>query len=357
MIGIPNSCISFYERAMCLNDMVIEEYEDLQNEIALYELVYYHTMGYVPMYELDESASNELRSKYVASLQRINNKIESNYSQIIKHFKDSLASKKDLKEIGADKISYIEKPIAVTHTFFNFDKVSFAENGKSMINTIVSTFSKNQSELQSRNDIRNALVSDICSTISGVSSITSIKGLKNTLKMELIGSEVKVDNAFLKKYYQKINSVVLDSTVLDYINKCRYNENKLMRYTTNTIRSIGNNKNLSAAINDLFNLFIITLNVTHLCYGSLFDVCNRMIREYTNIVTKVNKYGSKNEGDITSLRKSIAMKKNNIQGNYIKQAIQRNQQHQMQSAVEKQQKENKSEIKDNKGLLINNKEQ
>lgn len=273
---IPESTISFTEQSNYVADSIVENYNNFMQSVGIEELDSYEKYGIELIYtgESADSIVSKIRQLHLNNFATIKNQ----YNKIYTEFKEQLESSNLLSEMNLDNIKE-DIIVGKVHTFFDFDKINFAESTKNLCDTI------QESELS--NDSVLLIENTICSSISGLECNT-LKEMTSNLKKELIGESITVNKEFLIKNKELIENIVFSNKILNDIEESYNNQKEVYNYFIESVESIKENSDSLNEMNYWNKLTTLSESVMNSCFSTTFDVYNRMLNEYKNIILKVN---------------------------------------------------------------------
>lgn len=285
---IPDSCLSFYEESLYVAEFVANETNIMMENIGVEELREYELTESLMIYEGENAKA--LTEKIKSITEKLFGAIKKLFSNINEYFKSKIDNAKKFADVTPAMINMIPegKDLGVTHVFFDYKSIKFAQNTVKFCKQIDAKFKassgKNTKDIK---DMVSSIEGNMISSITGVDA-DKISGMKSTMRKELLGDTVKVDKAYLKRNIKKILKVVTGDEIPNAI-KAAYNaEKNALASILNTVDSVDESsyKNI---IPIWTKLITRSVSVANAAYSIAFDVYKRMHREYCNILLKAKK--------------------------------------------------------------------
>ena len=285
---IPESCLSFYEQAIYVVDFAMNENAEFQKRFGDAELRMYKDHGILVEYvgedaDILQEAVKEKAAKMVGAMKAA-------FGRINQYFVAATNSgEKLVSQITPEMINSCPDNLGKTHTFFDYSKVNFTANALKFGKKVDAAFKnkKNLSQEESM-EIDKTVSKNIFKDIVGVEA-TNIKEMKNKLRAELIGSEVDVNKAWVKKNFNKMKELVAGSKIPSEVKQNIRDREKLLDDMFATCYSHDGEEGYTNTFLGWEDALAGACQICFVGYSIVFDVYKRMHREYMNILYKVSR--------------------------------------------------------------------
>lgn len=289
---IPESCLSFYEQAMYVVDFALQEDANFRDRFGCAELAMYKDHGILVEYVGEDAAILEGAVKDKAV--KMFGAMKSLFSRVDQYF---VAATKNGEKIVAgitpEALNNCPENLGKTHAFFDFSKIKFADNALKFSKKVNNIF-KNKKNISREEalEIDKELSKTIFKDIVSIEA-SSIKEMKNKLKAELMGSEVDVNKAWVKKNFNRMKDLVAGEKIPSEVKGSINEQKKLMDDMFTMCYSHDGEAEYTNTFLGWEDALAGAVQISFAAYAVVFDVYKRMYREYMNILFKVSKAGKK----------------------------------------------------------------
>lgn len=289
---IPESCLSFYEQAMYVVDFALQEDANFRDRFGCAELAMYKDHGILVEYVGEDAAILEgaVKDKAVKMFGAMKNL----FGRAEQHFIAATKSgEKLVSAITPEALNNCPENLGKTHAFFDFSKIKFADNALKFAKKADSAF-KNKKNISREEaiEIDKQVSKNIFKDIVGVEA-SNINEMKTKLKAELMGSEVEVNKAWVKKNFNRMKDLVAGDKVPKEVKATINEQKKLMDDMFTTCYSHDGEAEYNNTFLGWEDALAGACQISFAAYAVVFDVYKRMHREYMNILFKVAKAGKK----------------------------------------------------------------
>ncbi len=289
---IPESCLSFYEQAMYVVDFALQEDANFREKFGNAELAMYKDHGILVEYvgedaEILEEAVKDKAVKMFGAMKNLFDRAEQHFVAATKNGEKVVAG------ITPEALNNCPENLGKTHAFFDFSKIKFAANALKFAKKADAAF-KNKKNISREEaiEIDKELSKVIFKDIVGVEA-SNIKEMKNKLRAELMGSEVDINKAWVKKNFNRMKDLVAGDKVPREIKESINEQKKLLDDMFATCYSHDGEKEYNNTFLGWEDALAGAAQISFVAYAVVFDVYKRMHREYMNILFKVAKAGKK----------------------------------------------------------------
>lgn len=283
---IPESCLSFSE----MNDYIVEDtmsrFNEMIKSIGINELVYFESTGALLEYTNSNTIQNQLTNFSITNWQ-VRKAFYDKAIEYVKEQRTTIKKCTNIKKVDNNNIGN-EDPFGKTHLFFDLSDINFADNSDKFIDECIKVVKGlfDSSTEDERKEAINMLEESICSRISGISNVKTIKEMKKSLKEKLIGDEVIVNGKYVKSNWENITNIAYDASFK--VIKKAYNDEK--KAINSNIKKINIDlKHEEDYAITVASLMVNAFSAMQTCYSVMIDVAKRRVQENNNIINKVCK--------------------------------------------------------------------
>ena len=289
---IPESCLSFYEQALYVVDFAMNENAEFLKKFGNAELNMYRDTGILVEYVgedadiLTEAMKNK-EVKIFGAMKSVFSKMDLYFANVTKN------GQKIVSNIDPEVIANCPDNLGKTHTYFDFSKIKFADNAIKFGKKADAAF-KNKKDISQEDALAldKEISKNIFKDIVGVEA-TNIKDMKEKLRAELIGAEVDVNKAWVKKNYTRMKDLVAGDKIPKEVKSSIQDQKNSLDHLWDTCYSHDGEEGYTQAVIYWEDALAGAAQIAFVAYTVVFDVYKRMHREYMNILYKVVKAGKK----------------------------------------------------------------
>ena len=282
---IPENCIYFSEMSDYISEYANDQLNEMIRDIGESELSIFESTGSLVLYE-GKKAEN-LKTKIKDNNVKVWSVRKNFYEKALSYSKQEKINSRKITNSCKCEISELQV-FGKTHDFLDLSNVKFSENAIKFIEEAIKV-AKSIFKNSNKEDIKEAtdmLEQSVCSKVSGINGVKTIKEMKAALKTKYTGEQISATGRWVKSNWSKICSTVNNASYS--IIKASYNEEK--KAMSSIINKIGTEldgmEDYSVIVGTMMGLAYSTMQA---CYSVILDISKRQTKEYQNIISRVNK--------------------------------------------------------------------
>lgn len=290
MSVIPANTLSFSENALYVAEAVERDFNEMFESIGVNELAVFESTGVQIVYEGDEQKS--LKEKIIGFFKKLWEKIKAAFEAALVKFEAlKMQAKKQIPTIKESDIEGFDddKKFGKSHEFGELMHRSYGRNAADYAKFVSDEFAKlaKKEGLEATEvaDKAKELEEDICAKVSGFDGVKSVKEMQDAMVEKLMGDEVEVDKAFIKKHLDEINGIVIQGSSVKHIKELYKTSRKYIDECIKTAKSYTDEraKVMSSEVKVLKSIG----QCMNSANGKALDISKRRYTEYRNILVRI----------------------------------------------------------------------